>query len=107
MQDIMFNTAMPSITVPTMPITMPMLWKASGIAKKPPPMVAFTMCISASLLLCEDFGTSVEYREKNRYKIRFMYHNYIMSHYYLHFIFLHATEQKPIYGGALNHNILT
>jgi len=64
MHDIMFNTEMPSITVPTIPITMPMLWKASGIARKPPPMVAFTMCISASLLLCEDFGTSVEYREK-------------------------------------------
>jgi len=66
MHDIMFNTERPRIAVPTMPITIPMLWKASGMAKKPPPMVAFTMCISASLLLCGDFGASVDTEKKTR-----------------------------------------
>lgn len=51
MNDIMFNTAKPRIVVPTIPVTTPALWKASGMARKPPPIVALTMCISASMFL--------------------------------------------------------
>lgn len=51
MNDIMFNTARPRIIVPTIPVTIPALWKASGMARNPPPTVALTMCIRASLFL--------------------------------------------------------
>lgn len=87
MHDIMFNTEMPSIAVPTTPITIPMLWKASGMAKNPPPIVAFTICISASLFLCDNFGAYVKYREKKKSEnIRFLYYKYLeSSHFHFHF----------------------
>lgn len=51
MKDIIFNTAIPKTIVPMDPISNPALWNASGIAKKPPPMVDLIMCMRAETFL--------------------------------------------------------
>lgn len=51
MDDIIFNTERPRNNVPIVPTKSPALWNASGMARNPPPIVAFTICIKASKFL--------------------------------------------------------
>lgn len=73
MNDAMFNTINPMTKVPTTPNTTPAWWKASGMARNPPPMVALIMCTIASMFLFKWMSTTTI--KKARILIRYRYIN--------------------------------